>query len=179
MKFPNLDAIYPKLSRRLDSRRYYHCLGVMQVATTMAIELGIDPGKAALAGLLHDCERCETIERLRTKIARFKIELPPEEEPFTSLYHTYVGAYVARIDFGVKDPQVLRAIMLHATGDNDMTELDKVIYIADLIDPSRGLAMESLKIIRSLAFKNLDQAFHHAIAEKRRYCTQGIIFSCD
>lgn len=172
MKFPNLDAIYPKLNRRLDSQRYYHSLGVMQIATAMALELGLNSGRAALAGLLHDCERCESIERLRAKIARFKIELPPEEEPFTSLYHTYAGAYAARIDFGVKDPQVLRAISLHATGDADMTKLDKLIYIADLIDPSRGLALESLKIIRSLAFKDLDQAFRHAIAEKHRYCTE-------
>ena len=80
MDFPELDPIYPQLAERLDHARYYHSLGVMQVAVAMALEHGLDPGRAALAGLLHDCERCETVEGLRAKIERFKIEIPPEAE---------------------------------------------------------------------------------------------------
>ncbi|MFC1601892.1 bis(5'-nucleosyl)-tetraphosphatase (symmetrical) YqeK, partial [Candidatus Sumerlaeota bacterium] len=175
MPFPRLDAIYPKLMRRLDSDRYYHSLGTMQVALGMALELRIDPRQAVLAGLLHDCERCEPVERLRLKIERFRLKVPPEELPHTALYHNYVGAYTARVDFGVRDRAVLRAIRRHTCGGERMTRLDKLLYIADLIEPSRGRINENVKVVRSLAFRDLEAAFRLAISEKLNYLRESRI----
>ena len=122
--FPILDSIYPRLMQRLDSDRYFHSLGTMQVAVGMAQELGVDIRKAALAALLHDCERCESNDRLRMKIERFRIKIPEDELPYTALYHNYVGAYSAKVDFGVNDEEVLQAIRVHTSGDADMSPLD-------------------------------------------------------
>ena len=130
---------YQKLTEMLTPRRVRHCLGVMHMAMLLADGYrNVPPEKARLAGLLHDCGRTEN-------------------NALNALGHAPAGAQIARRLFGVEDESVLSAIRWHTTGRPGMTELEKIIYVADYIEPFRGQMLD-LEKARRIAYTDLDQA---------------------
>jgi len=144
-----------KLAKYLDEDRYEHTLGVMFTCAALAMVHDCDLITAQTAGLLHDCAKCiPNDEKLRlceeNDILISSIE---RENPF--LLHAKLGALLAKTEYEVTDPLVLHAIKVHTTGEPDMNILDKIIYIADYIEPNRNKA-DDLDLVRELAFRDLD-----------------------
>lgn len=124
-----LQPMYERLHRELKPQRMEHTAYVMQTAIELAARFGANPVKARLAGLLHDCAKYLSADKLLT--------FADTEPPMPPVLHAPAGAAYAKEVYGVNDEEVLRAIRLHTTGDADMTLLDKIIYLADMIEPSR------------------------------------------
>ena len=122
------------LKKKLDAYRYEHTLGVEFTCQALAMRYGYDLDKADLAGLLH-----------------------AEEERDPSLLHAKLGAWMAEHKYEVDDPEILSAITCHTTGKPGMSLLDKILYVADYIEPRRSKAA-NLTAMRKLAFIDLDEA---------------------
>ena len=152
-----LHKIKKQLSRALDDKRYEHTLGVAYTAAALAMRYNLDIKKAEIAGLLHDCAKCMDNEKKVSICEKHNIEITDAEKKNLFLLHAKVGAYVAQKKYHVDDPDILNAIKYHTTGRPGMSPLEKIVYIADYIEPGRTHA-SNLDEVRRLAFQNLDEA---------------------
>ena len=125
------------LEKRLKSSRFRHSLGVSAVAETLAGRFGVDAEQARVAGLLHDCAREFRNEAMIAEAERRAIPIGPVERAMPLLLHAYIGARRVRELYGVDDPAVEQAIWRHTVGGAAMTDLDKIIWFADMIEPGR------------------------------------------
>lgn len=162
------EAIQEKLKLALDEPRYEHTLGVMYTAGCMAMAHGFDVKKAMLAGLLHDCAKCMTHEDRLLLCQQHNVEVTASELENKALLHAKVGAILAKIEYDITDKDILHAIAVHTTGEPDMNMLDKIIYIADYIEPGRDKA-PNLELIRSLAYKDLDTCMAQILYDTLNY----------
>lgn len=145
--------IREKLKNSLEIRRYSHSISVSYVAATLAMVYGVDIDKAMLAGLMHDCAKnipiSEQIEICRNN----NIYLDEYELSHTCVIHGKVGAYIAKEIYGVYDEDILNAIYNHVRGRVGMSLLEKIVFIADYIEPERK-NISNLDVIRKMAYKN-------------------------
>ena len=160
------DKMEYKLKKALDHQRYEHTLGVEKTAREMARAFGVDEEKAALAGLLHDCAKCMPLERMLKAAKHEEIDSVMKESK--ALMHAVAGCCVARDVYNVEDEEVLAAIRWHTTGRANMTALDKIIYLADMIEPNRK-PYPGLELLRELCMKDLDKAMHTALQMSLRH----------
>ena len=152
---PNFDHLRFAVYQMLDDRRTRHVAGCEQEAVRLALRWGEDVELAREAAILHDItKRCDAQEQLRL-CEKYAIITDSVERREYKLLHAKTGAAVARDLFAVSDP-VHDAIAWHTTGKPDMTLLEKIIYMADYIEPNRSF--EGLKELRELAYENLDRA---------------------
>lgn len=149
--------IRKKLKKKLDPCRYEHTLSVSYTAMALAMRYGCDLEKAELAGLLHDCARQFDNQTIYEKCLEKGIPVTEDEEKNKVLLHAKYGSYMAEHKYQITDPEILSAIRYHTTGKPDMTLLEKIIYIADYIEPRRNKA-DNLDSMRQLAFVDIDQA---------------------
>lgn len=149
--------IEKKLRKALDRERFKHTMGVMYTAAALAMTYESDIEQAMCAGLLHDCAKCVPNETKLHLCERYGIPIRDSERRCPFLLHAKLGAYFAEHKYKVKDDMILHAIQVHTTGEPGMNTLDKIIYIADYIEPNRSAA-PNLQEIRKLAFKDLDEA---------------------
>ncbi len=163
--------IEKKLKKALDKERYTHTMGVMYTAASLAMRHGADMEQARYAGLLHDCAKCvPNREKLKLcKKHKIHVSLSEERNPF--LLHAKLGAYFAKKRYGVKDKEVLHAIQVHTTGEPGMNLLDKILYIADYIEPNRDKAPD-LAEVRRLAFEDLDKAMMKILSDTLDYLNE-------
>ena len=154
------EKIMYKLKKELDAQRYTHTLGVEETARQMALLFGEDPHKAAQAGLLHDCAKCMTLSQM-VKAAK-GVPLDPMMKESKALMHAVAGMCVAKNVYGVDDPDVLSAIRWHTTGRAGMTRLEKIIYLADMIEPHRK-PYPGLEELREACLTDLDEALLMAL----------------
>lgn len=145
-----------RLSELLPKERYEHSLSVEKVALDLARHYGISPEKASIAGLLHDSARGLGSPGLIKKAEEIGLHIDPIQRFEPKLLHAPLSAYIAKTEFGITDPEILLAIERHTVGAEDMSPLEKVIYLADHIEPGRDY--EDVEKIRSLAYKNMDKA---------------------
>lgn len=164
----DLAEIKKALKKELDKERFEHTLGVMYTAAALAMNYGTDLDQAMLAGLLHDCAKCIPSEEKIALCTKNKIELTKMEQQNPSLIHAKLGAYLAKKKYGIKDEAVLHAILVHTTGEPDMSLLDKIIYLADYIEPNRDKA-PNLSEVRTLCFQNLDEALLKVLKDTLTY----------
>lgn len=167
-----LTEIRKKLSKVLKKERFEHTIGVMYTAASLAMRYGADMEQALTAGLLHDCGKfCSAKDQL--KLCEKKgIELTESERAMPALIHAKLGAYLARHEYGIKDEAVLNAITYHTTGRTDMTMLEKIVYIADYIEPNRK-EIPGLAEVRRLAFTDIDEAVCRSAGATTRYLESG------
>ncbi len=165
------------LKKYLTKERYHHTVGVAYTAMSMAMKYNPQPDnnefmiKAEIAGLLHDCAKCmDNDKKIRicnkNQISYSKIEA---ENPY--LLHGKVGAYIARKEFDILDEDILNAITWHTTGRPDMSLLEKIIFVADYIEPSRRPIPE-LNLIRQLAFTDINQAVIKILENTLKYLNE-------
>lgn len=157
-----------KLKKYLDEDRLWHTLGVMHTAAAMAMVYGEDMEKAQIAGLLHDCAKCIPTKKKLKLCKENHIPVTDFEKNHPFLLHAKVGAFIAREKYGVKDPEILQAIEWHTTGKENMSRLEKIIYIADYIEPARNKAPR-LGYIRKIAFEDLDRCMYEILADTLQY----------
>lgn len=162
------DTIQEKLKQALDEPRFEHTLGVMYTAGCMAMAHGYDINKAMLAGLLHDCAKCMTHEERLLLCEKHKVEVTPSELENKALLHAKAGAILAKIEYHITDVDVLHSIAVHTTGEPNMNTLDKIIYIADYIEPGRDKA-PNLELVRSLAYQDLDACMAQILYDTLNY----------
>ncbi len=133
-----LEEMKKELSKRLGEKRYRHSLGVMETAVFLARRFCVDEEKARLAGLLHDCGREYPNGELLSEAERRGIPIDPVERAMPLLLHAYIGADRAREFYGIEEKEILQAICRHTVGGENMTDLDKIIWFADMIEPGRA-----------------------------------------
>lgn len=151
----NREALMEATKSQMPERRWKHVLGVVDTAVELADRFGGDRDKAWLAALLHDYTKAWPIERME-KIIREQ-GLPPELlEHDKELWHAHVGAWVVRMEHGIDDEEVLDAIRYHTSGREGMTKLDKIVCLADYMEPGRDFP--GVNKIRELAQHNLEEA---------------------
>lgn len=156
-----------KLKKLLSDERFNHSLGVMETSEKLAVRYGIDVEKAKIAGLLHDCAKNLREDELVALANKYGIQIDDVLEKSPTLLHGPVGGYMIEDYFGIHDDEIKRAIMLHTTGDRDMTLLDKIIFLADYIEPNRNF--DGVENLREMAYKNLDEAVIMALDETIKY----------
>lgn len=152
------------LSSTLRPGRYLHTLRVAGTATSLAFchcrQPETDVSRAELAGMLHDCAKYYTGEEMISLCDKYDITLSDTEKRNTALIHGKLGAYLARKRYGICDDEICSAISYHTTGKPAMTVLEKIIYIADYIEPGRKMDCRPypLNEVRKESFRNLDNA---------------------
>ncbi|MCR5557302.1 MAG: bis(5'-nucleosyl)-tetraphosphatase (symmetrical) YqeK [Butyrivibrio sp.] len=151
-----------EMEKQLKPDRFDHTLGVAYTSASMAIVHGADIQKALVAGMLHDCAKCMSHEEQIKICDKNKIEISDYERRNHSLLHAKVGAYLAKEKYDIDDPEILGAIRWHTTGRENMTLLEKIVYIADFIEPNRK-QLEDMEIIRKEAFSDIDRCLAHIL----------------
>lgn len=157
-----MDAICIKdlkkdLKKEMDDSRFEHTLGVMYTCGALAMRYGCDLDKAMLAGLMHDCAKCMPNAKKLKMAEKHHLEITELERKNPFMLHAKLGAFLARKKYDIEDEVILNAIRWHTTGRPEMTLLDKIVYIADYIEPKRDKAPH-LPMIRQKAFVDLDEA---------------------
>ncbi|MBP3199556.1 MAG: bis(5'-nucleosyl)-tetraphosphatase (symmetrical) YqeK [Butyrivibrio sp.] len=151
-----------ELEKQLKPDRFDHTLGVAYTASSMAMLYGADVQKALIAGMLHDCAKCMSHEEQVKICEKNKIDISEVERRNHSLLHAKVGMYLARTKYDIYDTEILNAIRWHTTGRENMSLLEKIVYIADFIEPNRK-ALDDMDIIRKEAFTDLDLCLAHIL----------------
>ncbi|MBS6516764.1 MAG: bis(5'-nucleosyl)-tetraphosphatase (symmetrical) YqeK [Clostridium sp.] len=164
--------IREKLKESLNPGRYEHSLSVSFTCMALAMKYGYDLDKAELAGLLHDCAKCYDNKTIIEVCRNKGLELTEGELQAPSIIHSRLGAQMAKEKFGITDPEILSAIACHTTGKPDMSLLDKILYIADYIEPRR-YKVKDLPSVRCLAFEDLDQALFQIMEGTLRYLNES------
>lgn len=157
MKPSELSKLRKEMAKIQDGKRYEHTLSVAYTAANLAACHGEDIDQALVAGLLHDCAKCLSDKRLLSICEKQKLPVSPQEEKKPSLLHAKVGSYLAREEYHIADPDILNAIHNHTTGRPGMSLLEKIIFVADYMEPGRKQAPR-LEQIRKTAFTDLDCA---------------------
>ena len=163
-----IDKIQRKVKRYLDENRYNHTLGVMYTAGALAMRHGVNIENAMIAGLLHDCAKCIPSDK-KIKICK-KNHIPIKDVELTNpgLLHAKIGAYFAETKYHITDTDILDAIRSHTTGKPDMSDIEKIVYIADYIEPNRR-PLPNMPMIRKLAFEDLDQCMYRLLEDSLSY----------
>ena len=151
-----------KLKTKLSPKRFEHSIGVEYTAGTMAFMYGADYNKALTAGLLHDCAKYLSNEKKIAKCEKLGIQISECEYKNPELLHAKLSAVYAREKYGVDDEEILSAITYHTTGRPGMTLMDKIIYIADYIEPNRNVLPE-MDEIRKEAYTDIDRCLLHIL----------------
>lgn len=125
------------LKKTLKPSRYKHTLGVAETARRLADRFGVNPARAEIAALLHDCAKYIPLDEMRRLVAENIEDADALELETVSVLHAPAGAVLARQEFGVQDPGILSAIRKHTLGDAQMSVMDALIYTADFIEPNR------------------------------------------
>lgn len=163
-----INEIRKKLKKELDKARYEHTMGVMYTAGSLAMAHGYDYQKAMVAGLLHDCGKCLPTSEKISLCEKHHILITPVERENPGLLHAKAGMVLAEENYGVTDPEILHAIKVHTTGEPSMNMLDKIIYVADYIEPLRCEAPR-LDVIRQIAFSDLNQCVAEILYDTLHY----------
>ncbi|MDO4265743.1 MAG: bis(5'-nucleosyl)-tetraphosphatase (symmetrical) YqeK [Eubacteriales bacterium] len=158
----HLLTIRKELKKKLSPSRYEHTLGVSFTSAALAMRYGENIEKAELAGLLHDCGKYGTEESLVEKCDRHGVFLSREDLSSPAVIHGKYGCYLAKTRFGVRDADILNSISYHTTGRAGMSLLEKIVFIADYIEPSRDKAPD-LPSIRELAFTDIDRCMYEIL----------------
>lgn len=161
-----------KIKDKLSKSRYEHTLGVEFIAAALAMCHGADINKARIAGLLHDCAKCMDEDAQLKECIKYKIDITSYEKECTSLLHSKLGAYYSKAVYKIDDDEIINAVKYHTIGRPDMTLLEKIIYVADYIEPSRNQA-PNLEYIRKLSFYDLDKAVYEILKDTLEYLKEN------
>lgn len=152
-----LSKINKKLKEMLPDKRLIHSLNVADCAVKLCDIYNYNKEKAYIAGLVHDCAKYLNKEEVDYYVEKFKIELDELEVNNLALSHSVIGSYIAEYEFDINDREILDAIKYHTTGKEDMSLLEKIIYMADLIEKDRNFP--GVDLLRKLTYDGkLDEA---------------------
>ena len=150
------EEIIEKLKNTLSEKRFNHTMGVAEEAVRLSKHYGGDEEKAYIAGLLHDCAKEISYEDSLKLIEEKGIVCDELLRECRGIVHGPVGEFVAREEYRIEDEEILSAIRYHSTGRSNMTLLEKIIFLADFIEPGRNF--EDIEKAREIAYKDIDDA---------------------
>lgn len=165
------EKIKIELKKDLSANRFLHTEGVMYTAAALAMAYGADIDAALTAGLLHDCAKGIPDEDKISVCEDCHLPVTAVEQRNPSLLHAKLGAYFAKVRFGVEEEEILDAITWHTTGKPDMTLLEKIVFIADYIEPGRDQAPR-LSEIRQAAFRDIDRCMYLILSDTMEYLSR-------
>ncbi len=148
--------IRQQLKAMLSPSRYEHTLSTQKEAIKLANQNGVNENKASLAALLHDCAKNMDTDEMVEYITMERMRIDEITMLNPSLLHAMAGKVIARYKFGVTDEDILGAIEFHTTGKPNMTKLQKIIFLADVIEETRHY--DGVEEIREIAYKDMDKA---------------------
>ena len=157
----NIGEIEQCIKKMTKESRFNHSKGVQYMAGKLAEHYGLDVQKAELAGLMHDCVKNLPVEEMFRLCDELGCELDDVTRFEHKLIHAPLGAYYAKKVFGVDDDEIFSAMYYHTTAKADMTLFEKIIYIADVVEPNRKYDM--IDEIRKLAFEDIDAAMFRVL----------------
>ena len=155
------EALLAKMETIMSDKRLRHCLGVEKAARELAERFSLDIEKAGLAGLLHDYAKKVSDEDFLSLIDKYQLN-PDLKNWGNNVWHGMVGIYKIQEDLGIEDAEILRAIEIHTVGSGTMSELDKVVYVADYIEHNRDFP--GVDKARELSQRSLNQAVAYETA---------------
>ena len=158
----NLESYKTAIRGFLGEKRYYHSICVARAAVQLARLYGADETKAEIAGILHDIMKELPPEEQKKRMQQYGISLSQVEQSSQKLWHAMLGAEYIRRELGVTDSEILQAVRYHTTGRENMTLLDKVLFIADFISDDRDYP--GVETLRETAKNSLEQAMIEGIA---------------
>lgn len=166
------------LASTLRPKRYEHTIGVANTAMQLAaVHIGTKEAckRAKWAGLLHDCAKYLTDAEMLIYCKEYDISLSTVEMQNPALIHGKLGAYFAKHRYGVTDEEICSAICCHTTGKPNMTTLEKILYVADFIEPGRKMDSMpySLMEVRKMCFCDLDKGLRMTLANTVHYLQKG------
>lgn len=149
------EELLEKVAAAMSEKRFKHVLGVEKAALELAEKYDCDKTKTSLAALLHDYAK-EVADEVFLALIDQKDLNPDLKNWGNNIWHGLVGAHLIAADFGLVDQEILQAIQRHTIGADEMTLLDKVLYVADYIEPGRDFP--DVDEARAIARQNLDKA---------------------
>lgn len=155
------------LRESLSPKRMKHSLEVYDQAITMALKFCADVQKAGTAGLYHDCAKGMSIEEQLAKCEEYGIQLSEDDLKCPPVIHAPLGAEIAKREYGINDEEILNAIRRHTVAGKEMTLLDKIIYVADMIEPGRDF--EGVETLRMVAGYDLDKAYRLCLKQSLEF----------
>lgn len=162
-----LQEAYRYIKENLSKERYIHTMGVISVSKKLAKINDVSEEKAEIAALCHDIAKNLTKDKMRELIEENNIQLSQDEKGSFPVWHGVVAPIVAKQKLKIDDIEILQAIRWHTTGKENMTKLDKIIYIADMIEPSREF--KGVKEIREETLKDLDKGVLVGLTKTIKY----------
>lgn len=161
-----------EMKKELKPSRYVHTLGVAHQAYSMAIRWNYPAITAMVAGMLHDCAKCISDEKRINICEKNNIPITEIEYKYPHLLHGKVGAYYAKDKYRILDPQIAHAIAVHTTGCPGMNLLDKIIFVADYIEPGRD-KQPRLDMIRAMSYTDLDKCVYMILEDTVNYLNES------
>lgn len=159
LNMQNVDSenIIKKLKTMLKPKRLEHSINVANCALKLSEIYNCDEEKAYLSGLIHDCAKYFTKEQVDSYVKKYNIELDPLEVNNIALSHSVIGSFVIQDVFNVDDVDIINAVRYHTTGRENMSILEKIIFMADMIE--EGREFPGVDYLRELSFNGqLDKA---------------------
>ena len=154
-----------RIRQDLKPRRVIHTQNVVSEALKMADKYGADKEKAEIAALLHDIARNLPVEEMNRHVREMGLDSHYLDNK--NLAHSKVGVRIIQQDFGIDDAEILNAVSYHTTGRENMTLLEKIIFLADAIEPGRNYP--SVGELRRLAYEDLDRACAYSLKKTKDY----------
>jgi len=140
----------------LSEKRFAHTLGVANEAVSLAKKWNADITSAYIAGIVHDYAKEIPLQKALEKLNSFGFSMTDELKVCPALLHGPLAAYIIEKDFDIHDEDIINAVRYHTTGRRNMSLLEKIIYLADFIEPQR--TFDGVDDVRALAYENLDSA---------------------
>lgn len=163
----DLEKMKRILIDQIEESRYKHTLRVVDTAKKLASNYNVDQYKVEVAALLHDCAKYKNKKVLLKKAEDFGIILDTILTHNHHLIHSYLGAEIAKEKYNVVDEDILNAIRYHTIGRENMSILEKIIFIADYIEPGRNF--DGIEEVRELAYENIDEAIIISMEQTIKY----------
>ena len=164
------DIYIESIKQRLSPERFRHCMGVEKAAIQLAKRYDVDLEKASTAALLHDYAKELPKQQLLLLARKYNIVVDDIIQTSLGLLHGPVASWLVKEKFKITDVQILDAIKNHTVGAKRMSKLEKIIYLADLIEETREFS--GINTIREAAMNNLNEAMRMALTCEVVYTMQ-------
>ena len=164
------NEIIAKEKANMDDKRFQHCVRVSETSRKLAKLNDYNEDKAALAGFVHDFAKQVPVEEYIhvIKTQCFDQDLLNWNR---AIWHGIVGTYFIKRDLKITDPEILQAVNRHTTADVEMTTLDKIVFMADFIEPGRDFP--GVDKARDITFNNLDNGVAYQLAHTLEFLVKN------
>lgn len=161
------ERIIEYLRDNLKTKRYIHSLGVSESAVKLAEKYGASKEKAEIAGLVHDCAKYMSGEDILNIMRKMGEEIDEVSLKSPDIMHGRASAYIAQTLMEIENEEILQAVRYHTTGKENMMLLEKIVYLADYIEPNRNFP--GVDKLREVALTDLDKALLMAFNNTIRF----------